>query len=271
MNKNRTASAVVAGIALISSASVATASSATTEPPAATADTAAVTPDEGASAQPPVIDPGDGGVYEVSLDPADFVDVVDNPYFPLLPGSRWVYEGDSDGEAERIEVEVLAERRAIMGISAVVVRDTVYIADEIAEDTYDWYAQDVDGNVWYLGEDTSEYENGQPINNKGAWEYGVDGALPGIVMPAEPTLGDAYRQEYYPGEAEDMGEIIEVDATVTIGLGVYTDVVVTQDWNPLEPEVIENKSYAPGVGVILETHVAGGVGTAELVEFTPGN
>ena len=148
-----------------------------------------------------------------------------------------MYEGDSDGEAERIEVEVLDERRDIMGISAVVVRDTVYVDDEIVEDTYDWYAQDVDGNVWYLGEDTSEYENGQPINDEGSWEYGVDGALPGIVMPAEPTLGDAYRQEYYVGEAEDMGEIIEVGATVTIGLGDYTDVVVTQDWNPLEPEV----------------------------------
>ena len=91
----------------------------------------------------------------MSLDPADFVDVVDNPYFPLLAGSRWVYEGDSDGEAERIEVEVLDERREIMGISAVVVHDTVYVDDELAEDTYDWYAQDVDGNVWYLGEDTS--------------------------------------------------------------------------------------------------------------------
>ena len=273
MNKNRTASTVVAGIVLIISGGVATAGSATTQPPASTAavDNAPDTTDDRSSAQPPVIDPGDGGVYEVSLDPADFVDVVDNPYFPLLAGSRWVYEGDSDGEAERIEVEVLDERREIMGISAIVVHDTVYVDGELAEDTYDWYAQDVEGNVWYLGEDTSEYENGQPTNNNGAWEYGVDGALPGIVMPAEPTLGDAFRQEYYPSEAEDMGEIIEVDATVTIGLGVYTDVVVTQDWTPLEPDVIENKSYAPGIGVILETHVAGDVGTAELIEFTPGS
>ena len=153
MNTNRTVIAVVAGVALIASAGVATASSATTEPPTASRrDTAAVSTDEGASAQPPVIDPGDGGNYAASIDPADFVDVVDNPYFPLTPGSRWVYEGESEGVAERIEVEVLDERRDIMGISAVVVRDTAYVDDEIVEDTYDWYAQDIDGNVWYLGE-----------------------------------------------------------------------------------------------------------------------
>ena len=217
-----------------------------------------------------MIDPGDGGSYAPSIDPAEFVDVVDNPYFPLSPGSRWVYEGESDGVAERIEVEVLDERRDIMGISAVVVHDTAYVDDEIVEDTYDWYAQDRDGNVWYLGEATQAFDDGD-VSDAGSWEYGVDGALPGIVMPANPTVGDAYRQEYYPGEAEDMGEVIEVGATVTIGLGEYTDVVVTQDWTPLEPDVIENKSYAPGVGVIYETDVAGGDEFVELVEFTPGS
>ena len=116
-----------------------------------------------------------------SIDPANFVDVVDNLYFPLSPGSRWVYEGESDGVAERIEVEVLDERRDIMGISAVVVRDTVYVDGELAEDTYDWYAQDTDGNVWYLGEATQEFDDGE-VSDAGSWEYGVDGALPGIVM-----------------------------------------------------------------------------------------
>lgn len=218
-----------------------------------------------------VIDPGDGGDYQPAIDPANFVDIVDNPYFPLTPGSRWVYEGESDGESERIEVEVLDERRDIMGISAVIVRDTVYIGGEIAEDTYDWFAQDADGNVWYFGEDTHEYENGVPINAAGAWEYGVDGALPGIVMRAEPAVGDAYRQEFYAGEAEDMGEVLEVGATLTIGLGEYADVIVTEDWSPLEPDAIENKSYAPGVGLVFETQVAGGEGSVELVEFTPGS
>jgi hypothetical protein len=217
----------------------------------------------------PVIDPGDGGNYAPELDPADFVDVVDNPYFPLVPGTTWVYEGEDAGETERIEVEVLGETREIEGITATVVRDTVYVDGELAEDTYDWYAQDKDGNVWYLGEDTHEYENGVAINAKGAWEYGKDGALPGIVMLADPQVGDAYRQEYYEGEAEDLGEVLANDATVEIQLGTYEDVVVTEDWNPLDPEVVEEKSYASGIGLIREEKTAGGDGVIELIEFTP--
>ena len=115
-----------------------------------------------------------------------------------------------------------------MGISATVVRDTVYVDGELVEDTYDWFAQDNDGNVWYLGEDTHEYEDGVAVNAEGAWEAGVDGALPGIVMPADPAVGDAYRQEYYAGEAEDMGEVLEVGVARSIALGDYDDVVVTR-------------------------------------------
>ena len=196
----------------------------------------------------PVIDPGDGGDYAPELDPSDFVEGIDNPYLPLSPGARWVYEGEDDGEAERVEVEVLDETREIEGITATVVRDTVYVDGELAEDTYDWYAQDKDGNVWYLGEDTHEYEEGVAVNAAGAWEYGTDGALPGIVMLAQPQAGDAYRQELYAGEAEDMGEVLEVGATEEIGLGAYEDVLVTEDWTPLEPEVIEEKAYAPALG-----------------------
>jgi hypothetical protein len=218
----------------------------------------------------PVIDPGDGGNYRPDVDPANFVETVDHPYFPLAPGTRWVYEGESDGEAERIEVVVTGDRRAIQGISAVVVRDTVSIGGELVEDTYDWFAQDRDGNVWYLGEDTHEFEDGVEVSTEGSWEHGTDGALAGIVMPAEPTAGLAYRQEYDAGEAEDMGEIIEVGARKTIGLGTYEDVVVTEDWTPLEPDVVENKWYAPGVGNIYEIHTQGPPGRVELVEFTPG-
>ena len=231
-----------------------------------TADTTTTTTEATAE---PVVDPGDGGAYAPALDPANFVDVIDNPYLPLTPGAKWVYEGEDDGETERVEVEVLDETRVIEGITATVVRDTVYIDGELAEDTYDWYAQDEDGNVWYLGEDTHEYENGEAVNAEGAWEYGKDGALPGIVMLANPQVGDAYRQEYYEGEAEDMGEVLEVGLTKELGPRSYEDVVVTEDWNPLDPEVIEEKSYAPGVGLIHEAKVAGGDGTSELIEFTP--
>jgi hypothetical protein len=197
------------------------------------------------------------------------VDVIDNPYLPFEPGMTWVYEGEEDGETERVEVEVLDETRDIEGITATVVRDTVYVDGEIAEDTYDWYAQDTDGNVWYLGEDSHEYEDGEAVNAAGSWEYGEDGALPGIVMLAHPEVGEAYRQEYFAGEAEDLGAVLEVGTTRELGIGTYDDVVVTEDWNPLDPDVVEQKSYAPGVGLIYEEKVRGGEGTTELTEFTP--
>ncbi len=224
-----------------------------------------------ASSAEPVIDPGDGGDYQPAVDAAAFVDRIDNPYLPLLPGARWVFEGESDGEHERVEVEVTGDTRAVMGITATVVRDTVYVNGELAEDTYDWFAQDRDGNVWYLGEDTYEYEDGKAVSAAGAWEAGVDGALPGIVMPAHPEVGQAYRQEYDAGEAEDMGEILEVGVARSIRLGSYDDVVVTRDWTPLEPDVVEEKWYAAGVGQIYETATAGSTGSVELIEFTPGS
>ena len=215
-----------------------------------------------------VVDPGDGGRYAPELDPADFVDVIDNPYLPFAPGMTWVYEGEEDGESERVEVAVLDETRLVEGIVATVVRDTVYVDGQLVEDTYDWYAQDKDGNVWYLGEDTHEYENGEVVNANGSWEYGKDGALPGIVMLARPEVGDAYRQEYYKDEAEDMAEVLEVGGTKELGIESYEDVLVTEDWNPLDPAVVEEKSYAPGVGLIHEAKVAGGEGESRLVEVT---
>ena len=217
----------------------------------------------------PVIDPGDGGDYAPVIDPADFVDTIDNPYLPLLPGTRWVYEGTEDGETERIEVEVTDERREVMGISAVVVRDTVHEDGELIEDTYDWFAQDVEGNVWYLGEDSREYEDGEQISTEGSWEAGVDGALPGIVMLADPAVGRAYRQEYYEDEAEDLAEVHRLGVSQTVPAGTYDDVVVIREWNPLEPDVVEDKYHAPGVGVVLELKVQGEDGRAELIEFTP--
>jgi hypothetical protein len=219
----------------------------------------------------PVVDPGDGGNYQPDLDPANFVDVVDNPYLSFKPGMRWVYEGESEGEAERTEIIVTTERRDIQGISATIVRDTVSAAGRIAEDTYDWYAQDKDGNVWYLGEDTTAYEEGGTTSKEGSWEYGVDGALPGIVMLANPTVGDSYRQEYYQGHAEDVAEVVKVGETKKIDIGEYTAVVVTEDWNPLDPEIIENKYFAPGVGLIFAQHTAGPAESEELVEFSPGS
>ncbi len=218
----------------------------------------------------PVIDPGDSGEYVVDIDPAEFVEDIDNPYLPLLPGTRWVYEGIEDGEAERVEVEVTDERRDVMGISAVVVRDVVYEDDELVEETYDWFAQDAAGNVWYLGEDSREFEDGEAVSTEGSWEAGVDGALPGIVMLADPRVGDAYRQEYYEDEAEDMAEVQETGASETVPAGTFDDLVVIREWNPLEPDVVEDKYHARGVGVVLEVKVEGGDGRVELIEVVSG-
>ena len=237
---------------------------------AATSDTT-VEPDGTTTAGgEPVIDPGDGGDYRPSLDPATVVDRIDNPYLPFLPGSHWVYEGTSSDETEQIEVTVLDERRPVMGIDAVVVHDTVSVAGEVIEDTYDWYTQDADGNVWYLGEETAEYEGGEVVSTEGSWEAGVDGALPGVVMWAEPQPGDAYRQEFYEGQAEDLAEVLDVGQSVTVSGQSYDDVVVIREWNPFEPDVVEEKSYAPGVGPVLEEKTAGGEDTVVLVEHTPG-
>ena len=223
----------------------------------------------GATADP--IDPGDGGDYSVTIDAADFVAEIDNDRLPFHPGNTWVYESTGGGEVERIEVVVTEENRTVMGVSTTVVRDTVTVDGEMVEDTYDWYAQDQAGNVWYFGEDTAEYEDGEIVSTAGAWEAGVDGALPGIAMEADPTVGDSYRQEYYPGEAEDLAEVVRTGVSEEVGFGSFEDLVVIEEWTPLEPDVVEEKYYASGVGVVLETTVQGGSGRIELVSFTSGD
>ncbi len=198
---------------------------------------------------------------------ATFVAGIDNTYFPFTPGATWSYEGVEDGEVEGIEVVVTNETRVVDGVTTMVVRDTVTLDGELIEDTFDWYAQDSAGNVWYMGEDSKEYEDGEVKSTAGSWETGVDGALPGIIMYADPSahLNAPYRQEFYQGEAEDVGEIIETGASVTVGGTTYDDVVVIREWNLLEPGVFENKRFAPGIGVILEEVVEGGSGRVELL------
>ncbi|HEX5938636.1 MAG TPA: hypothetical protein VFZ75_13260 [Actinomycetota bacterium] len=230
----------------------------------ATPTSAAVTPS--AETTPIEVPPVDGP-YDWEIDPTDFVAAVDNPYFPLTPGTVLVYEGRSGGEPEVVRVRVTGRTKEILGLAATVVRDTVTVAGEVHEDTFDWYAQDVDGNVWYLGEATKEYEEGKVVSTEGSWEAGVDGALPGVIMPAQPVEGLAYTQEHYAGEAEDKGRVIRLGEQVNAPAGSYDDVLVTEDWTPLEPKVRENKYYAPGVGVVFEEIVRGGEGVLRLVEI----
>jgi hypothetical protein len=182
-------------------------------------------------------------------------------------GRTLVYEGVSGGEQERVEVTVTDRTREVMGVTATVVRDRAFVEGSLVEDTFDWFAQDRFGNVWYFGEATAEYEKGEIVSRAGSWEAGVDGAMPGVVMLADPRVGDRYRQEFYAGEAEDMARVRAAGASVAVPAGSYQHVLVTEDWTPLEPDVLEHKSYAPGVGVVLERVVKGGSGVLRLVEI----
>ena len=206
--------------------------------------------------------------YEPAISASAYTTVVDNPYFPLIPGARWVLTGVGEADGEVDTIEVLSETRMVMGVECVVVHDVVSMDGEVVEMTDDWYAQDAAGNVWYFGERTAEYENGEVVSTGGSWEAGVDGAQPGIIMPAVPERGATYRQEYYAGEAEDVARVVETGAMVTTPAGAFDDVIVTEDWTPLEPDVRERKSYAPGVGLVLEAQVEGGDAGFELTEYS---
>jgi hypothetical protein len=201
--------------------------------------------------------------YAQDIDPADFSDPAPNRYFPLEPGVLTIFEGGG----ERVEVTVTHETKVILGVTATVITDQVFVDGALAEDTIDWYATDNAGNVWYFGEQTAEYENGEITTTAGSWEAGVAGALPGIIMLADPQIGDTYRQEFYAGEAEDLAEVYALGETVDVPYGSYQDVLVTEDWTPLEPEVHERKWYAPDIGVVFEEIVRGGSGTLSLVEL----
>ncbi len=210
------------------------------------------------------------GSEAVQLDPANFVTEIDNPYWPMKPGTRWVYR-ESDGESvQRVEVTVTDEKKVVDGITATVVHDLVTEDGEPVEDTYDWYAQDRDGNIWYLGEATEEFENGEVVSTAGSWEAGIDGAQAGVIVPAAPAVGVAYRQEYYAGEAEDAAEVLSVDEQVEVPFGSYEGVLLTKDFTPLHPEILEYKLYAPGVGPVLVLGVSGGGDREELIEFSAG-
>jgi hypothetical protein len=210
------------------------------------------------------------GDEQVELDPAEFTADIDHPYWPMTPGTQWEYrELDGDGEELRVVVTATTETREIAnGVVARVVRDTVYAGVQIVEDTFDWYAQHEDGTVWYLGEDTAEFEGGEIVSRDGSFEAGVDSALPGIAVPADPRPGMSYRQEYLAGEAEDNGAVLSVEELVEVPYGRFDGALLTRDTNALEPDVAELKLYAPGVGPVLTLDISGGSGREELVSIT---
>ena len=181
-----------------------------------------------------------------------------------------MYEGKQGDGTERTVVEVTPDTKAILGVTNVVVHDTVSNDGTVTEDTFDWYAQDRAGNVWYFGEDTKEFENGVIVSTEGSWEAGVDGAKAGIIMKARPRAGVAYRQEYYRGHAEDFARVLGKSESVTVPAGTYHDVLKTKEFTPLEPKLLEHKYYASSVGVVREVTVKGGSDRVQLVGYTLG-
>ena len=214
---------------------------------------------------------GDGnGPNDTPYDPdipADLGPVVDNEFFPLVPGTRFEYIGETDEGTETNVVEVLEETRVVNGATARVVHDQVFLDGALIEDTFDWYAQSGAGDVWYLGEDSKEIEDGQVVSTEGSWEWGVDDALPGMIMWADPAAhGDEeYRQEYSAGVAEDFGKVVGTGRDVDVPYGSFNGCIETEDRNGLEPGAAERKFYCPGIGFVLET--SGGA-SVELVDVT---
>lgn len=208
--------------------------------------------------------------YSPSIKPSEFTTKIDNKYFPLKPGTTFVYRGKTVDAIEGDMVAVTTGTKNIMGVECVVVNDKVTEDGKLTEQTYDWYAQDNRGNVWYFGEDSREYENGKVKSTEGSWEAGKHGAKPGIIMPASPKVGETYRQEYLKGVAEDMARPVKLDGSTTVPYGTFHNVLVTDEWTPLEKNVAEQKYYAPGVGNVLELATKGPKERLELIDVKHG-
>jgi len=211
------------------------------------------------------------GAEPVRLDPANFTTAVDNPYMPLRPGSVWVYRDvEADGARGRDVVRVLRRTKVIAGVRALVVRDRATRGSRLIEDTQDWFAQDRAGNVWYLGEATQAYTNGRPSSTAGSWEAGVRGAQAGVLMPAHPAAGLQYRQEYRRGTAEDHARVLSIDDQVQSPFGHFSPAVLTKEFSRLEPNDLEYKLYAKGVGLVAAIGVSGDLSREVLVSYRKG-
>jgi hypothetical protein len=189
---------------------------------------------------------------------------IDNPHFPLVPGTKLIFEIRDDRDHSIDTVEVLTETKRIAGVTATVVHDREWRRGVLVEDTYDWYAQDIYGNVWYLGEDTKSFKSGK-ASTAGSWKAGTAGASAGIIMRSKPKLGESYRQEYRKGVAEDMARVVSISDAESVRAGRYKGCVTTEEWSPLEPNVKERKTYCPGAGLVRGRTVTGGLERTELI------
>jgi len=210
-------------------------------------------------------DEGEGSTNIEKINPADFQSKVDNPYFPLVPGTTYNYIETVGKDTSENEVTVTHDTTLIEGVTCVVVHDVVKSNGVVKEETFDWYAQDREGNVWYFGEDTKEFKAHNKVVTRGSWKTGAKGAQPGIIMKGKPEMGEPYRQEYLKGEAEDMGQIVSVNDSAVVPYGSYTGCVKTKDWSMLEAGH-EFKWYAKGIGCIRSQSTGGE--TSVLVSVT---
>ena len=199
-----------------------------------------------------------GGPYDPVIDPANFVTKIDNPYFPLPPGTTFVYEGQTADGFERDVFAVTHLTRMILGVPCVEVHDSVYLNGILSEDTRDWFTQDKEGNVWYFGENSTLVTRGLPTDLSGSWTGGIDSAKPGIVMEAHSAVGDFYRQEFSLANAEDLAQVVSLNESVVVPYGSFDHCLKTLESTPLSPGDLENKYYAPGVGNILTVDLATG-------------
>lgn len=209
------------------------------------------------------------GDAPVALDPNDFSTTIDNTYSPMVPGTQMTFR-ETDGEGETSDVVLTVTdmtKRIANGVTARVVRDTARVGGSITEDTFDWFAQDANGTVWYLGEDTATFKNGKKLSTAGSFEAGVDGALAGVIMPAKPKAGMAYRQEFYRGKAEDNGAVLSTDEMVGVPYRHFGSALVTKETDGVEPDALELKFYVPGVGNVLSLDVSGGSSRQELINI----
>ncbi len=254
---------VVAGILLVAGCGSSTSSS-TASP---TGSPSTMPPSSApASASPGMITAAPGWP---AVSASDFVSTIDNPWFPLKTGTKWVSKGIKDGKPTVDRFTVTGQTKVIQGVTCSVIRDALTQKGKVVEGTWDWYAQDKQGNVWYFGEDTKDYNAaGQVTTTAGTWQTGVNGAAPGIFMPADPQVGQGGYQEYLQGQALDKYKVISLTASINVPYGSFTSCLETQESTALEPSVLDHKYYVKGIGQVAEESVKGPKETSFLVGYT---
>jgi hypothetical protein len=260
------------GVAGCASSTVATPSALGSETPASTSAAAAspapstINPTSSAAPASAAASPA----VSATFDPANFPTgaTVTNPWFPLIPGTVFVSKGIKDGKHAIDTVTVTDRTKVIAGVTTRVIEDRTTLDGVLSERTTDYYAQDQAGNVWYIGEDTAELDShGNVLNREGTWHAGVEGAVPGIYMEADPIVGHTYQQELLPGHAEDHYEVISLTASVHVPYGAFENAQRTKEWTPLEPDVLDNKFYVRGIGQVREVAIKGPKETLSLVSI----